>query len=300
MGVLQLFCDVLYFRKKKRDIIHLSKYIYTGVITLVKNMKKIIAALTLSIMAVGVTACTPKANPNADRLDKIKSTKVLRLGTEATYPPMEFTDEKGNKIGFDIEMINHIAEKLGAKMEIITTDFAGITEGLSADRFDVIAATMNITPEREKIVLFSKPYIEAVGLSVIVKSGNTDIKSFADLSDKVIGIQQGTTSEDYVKDKQYKEIKKYIKIADGLLDLKAGRVDAVITDNVVGAYYMKVDAASYVMLDELAEAGPVGIAIPMNSPQLKAEVDKVLDEMMKDGTFTELSMKWFGKDIYKK
>ncbi len=264
-----------------------------------KFVKKVLAVATLSVMALGISACEKKADPNADRLELVQSSKVLRLGTETTYPPMEFTDEQGNKIGFDIDMVTYIAEKLGAKLEIITTDFAGITEGLGANRYDVIAATMNITPEREEKVLFSKPYIEAVGLSIIVKNGNTAVTGFDSLSDKVIGIQQGTTSEDYVKDKTFKEVKKYLKIADGLLDLKAGRVDAVITDNVVGAYYMKADVASYVMLEELYAAGPVGIAIPKNSPKLKAEVDKILDEMMTNGKMAEISIKWFGKDIFK-
>lgn len=272
---------------------------YTGEIEMNKFVKKVLAVATLSVMALGISACEKKADPNADRLELVQSSKVLRLGTETTYPPMEFTDEQGNKIGFDIDMVTYIAEKLGAKLEIITTDFAGITEGLGANRYDVIAATMNITPEREEKVLFSKPYIEAVGLSIIVKNGNTAVTGFDSLSDKVIGIQQGTTSEDYVKDKTFKEVKKYLKIADGLLDLKAGRVDAVITDNVVGAYYMKADVASYVMLEELYAAGPVGIAIPKNSPKLKAEVDKILDEMMTNGKMAEISIKWFGKDIFK-
>lgn len=82
------------------------------------------------------------------------------------------------------------------------------------------------------------------------------------------------------------------------MDLSAGRVDAVVTDNVVGAYYMQEDGGNYIMIDELMEAGPVAIAIPMDSPELKAEIDRILAEMMENGKMAELSEKWFGMNIY--
>src|SRR5690606_14687223 len=122
---------------------------------------------------------------------------------------------------------------------------------------------MNITEERKKIVLFSNPYME-VGQSIIIQPNNTAIKTFDDLKDKVIGVQQGSVSDEYITSrKDSKEIKKYAKVADALQDLSAGRVQAVVTDNVVGAYYMKVDPSKYVMLDALYDAGVIGIAIPM-------------------------------------
>lgn len=262
-----------------------------------KVMKKISVLMTAVLLTAGLAACTP-AGP-VDRLDTVKKNGVLRVGTETTYPPMEFTDDTGKAIGFDIDMMQYIADKLGVKLQIITTDFAGITEGLAANRFDTIAATMNITEQRKQSVLFSEPYIPAVGLSIIVRPGS-DIKGFADLTGKTLGIQQGSTTESWAEGKkELGEIKKYLKVAEALLDLSAGRVDAVVTDNVVGAYYMKLDAANYVMLDELAEAGPVGIAIPKDSPKLKEEIDKILKDMVTTGKMAELSQTWFGMDIFK-
>lgn len=262
-------------------------------------LKKAVSLMVVTMMAVGLSSCSSKPDLSKDRLEAVKSAKVLRLGTEATYPPMEFTDDSGKLVGFDIDMVTEIAKRMGLKIEVISTDFAGITEGLAANRFDVIAATMNITPKREESVLFSKPYIDKVGLSIVVKKGDTKVTGFGDLADKIVAVQQGSTGDEYAALKGYKNVKKYIKISDGLLDLKAGRVDAVVTDNVVGAYYMLADKESYQMLDAIEEALPVGIAIPKNSPLLKAEVDKYLDEMVKDGTMSQLSQKWFGKDIFK-
>lgn len=265
-------------------------------------MKKVLKTASLIIASTMVLASLSACSPAAagDRLDAVKKAGKLRVGTETTYPPMEFTNDKQEIVGFDMDMMRHIAEKMGVTLEIVTTEFAGITEGLAANRFDTIAATMNITEARKKSVLFSEPYIPAVGLSIIVSPDNQDIKGFADLAGKKLGIQQGSTTEDWTATRtDLGGVQKYKLVAEALLDLSAGRVDAVVTDNVVGAYYMKTDATNYVMLDELMEAGPVGIAIPLDSPKLKAEIDKILAEMVTDGTMAQLSEKWFGMDIFK-
>lgn len=261
-----------------------------------KAFKKIALLLTAVVMTTTLAACSNSAD--GDRLDYVKEEGVLRVGTETTYPPMEFTDDTGKSIGFDIDMMEHIATEMGVTLEVISTDFAGITEGLAANRFDTIAATMNVTEERKQSVLFSEPYIDAVGLSIIV-TPDSDIKSFADLAGKHLGIQQGSTTEDWTTTRDdLGEVTKYLRVADALMDLSAGRVDAVVTDNVVGAYYMKADAGDYVMIDELQEAGPVAIAIPKDSPKLKAEIDRILAEMKENGKMAELSEKWFGMNIY--
>lgn len=279
--------------------------------------KRLLSILTSSLLALSLLAgCsggaaattaagtggigTTSAASGTDRLDAVKKAGVLRVGTEATYPPMEFADESGKAVGFDIDMMQYIADKLGVKLELVMGDFAGLIQGLSVNRFDTIVATMNITEERKKNVLFSEPYIPAVGLSIIISTKTTDIKGFSDLAGKKLGIQLGTTTETWVATQpNLGEVKKYPRVAEALLDLSAGRIDAVVTDNVVGAYYMKQEASSYVMLDELQKAGPVGIAIPLDSPKLKEEIDKILAEMKSSGKMTELSEKWFGMDIYK-
>lgn len=279
--------------------------------------KRLLSILTSSLLALSLLAgCsggaaattaagtggtgTTTAASGTDRLDAVKKAGVLRVGTEATYPPMEFADESGKAVGFDIDMMQYVADKLGVKLELVMGDFAGLIQGLSVNRFDTIVATMNITEERKKNVLFSEPYIPAVGLSIIISTKTTDIKGFSDLSGKKLGIQLGSTTESWAATQSdLGEVKKYPRVAEALLDLSAGRIDAVVTDNVVGAYYMKQEASSYVMLDELKEAGPVGIAIPLDSPKLKEEIDKILAEMKSSGKMTELSEKWFGMDIYK-
>lgn len=263
-------------------------------------LKKLSAGILVILISMTASACEKKTDPNVDSLVNVKNNNILRIATEATYPPMEFLDIDGNVVGFEIEMAKAIAKKLGVELGIVNTDFSGITEGLKSNRYDVVIATMNITDERKKSVLFSDPYIDEVGLSVITQINNTSINDFPDTDGKVIGIQQGSVAESWAEGKDFKEVKRYIRIADAFTDLRAGRVEAVVTDNVVGAYYMSKDAKSFRMVDKLFDAGPVGIAMKMNSPELKKELDRILKELKDEGILSAISIKWFGKDIYKK
>ncbi|PKK40016.1 hypothetical protein ABB02_00810 [Clostridiaceae bacterium JG1575] len=267
-----------------------------------KNMMKKIPALLMALtLVVSAAACSNSAAAGKDRLAQVQETKKLKVGMETTYPPMEFTDEKGSTIGFDVDLMAAIAQKLGVQMDVVPTDFAGITEGLAANRFDVIASGMNITEKRKESVLFSDPYIDAVGLSLILRPEEKDVKKFSDLAGKKIGLQQGSTADEWARSQSnLGEVKEYLSISEALLDLSAGRIQAVVTDNVVGAYYIKKDPKNYQMPKELLEAGPLGIAIPKDAPELKAQIDAALKTLKAEGTLANLSEKWFGTNIYQK
>lgn len=261
--------------------------------------KKLLSVILALPLAITIAGCEAKVDPNADSLDNVINNKVLRIATEATYPPMEFIDDKGDVVGFEIDLANEIAKELGVKPEIINADFAGITEGLNSNRYDAILATMNVTEERKQKVLFSVPYIDAVGLSIITQSKETSISSENDILGKTVGIQQGSVAEEYVNGKNFKEVKKYVRVSDAFSDLKAGRINAIVTDNVVGNYYMSKDAQSFKMLDKLIDAGPVAIAVKKNSTKLATRINEILKKLKDNGTLSTISMKWFGKDIYK-
>lgn len=252
----------------------------------------------LLLILVLMTGCGQGQAVEGERLRTIEKTKLIRVATESVYPPMEFMDEAGKVVGFDMDLMAAIAQALGWKLEIITTDFAGITEGLGANRYDAIIAGMTITDERKEKVLFSEPYIDAVGLSLVVAADEPKLAGFDDIRGKIIGVQQGSSAESYaLNDPSIKEVKMYPTNAEAMLDLWAKRVDGVILDNVVGAYYMKQNASRYKLLPEIEEAGPIGIAIPIDSPELKAKIDGVLKAMKADGRLDKIAEKWFGHDL---
>ncbi|MBE6065874.1 ABC transporter substrate-binding protein [Clostridium cochlearium] len=272
-------------------------------------MKKILSILgvfllsTLLIVGCGSKNTADKENnkneKNLSTLEKVKKEGVLKMGLNDTYPPMEFRDEKHNLVGFDVDLGEEIAKKLGVKLEIITNDWSGIILSLKSKKYDMILSTMSITDERKKEINFSEPYIVG-GQKLVVKEDEKDIKTVEDLKGKIIGCQMGTTGEvSASKIEGIKELKKYDGVTQAFNDLAVGRINAVIADGQVGGYYLKKRGGDLVLLDVKLTSEPVGIGFRKEDTTLRDEVQKALDELKKEGTLSKLSEKWFGYDIYK-
>ena len=150
-----------------------------------KKLLMLLSAL-LMVVVMAVAGCGQ---------DKAKSdAKVLRVGTEATYAPFEFQDDKSKEyIGFDMDLIRAVGKQMGYEVQIQNLSFDGLIPALEAGNIDIAASGMTITEERAKKILFSEPYYKA-GISVMVKEGNNDIKSFNDLAGKSVAVQIGTVS----------------------------------------------------------------------------------------------------------
>ncbi|ABK61122.1 ABC transporter substrate-binding protein [Clostridium novyi] len=269
-------------------------------------MKKIMSILLVIIMGiVSLTGCGSKGasttNSSSDSsLASVKNSGKLLVGLDDGYPPMEFRDEKNNLVGFDIDLAKEIGKKLGVKVEFITTEFSGILLGLQSKKFDTIIAGFTMTDERKKSLNFTEPYVLG-GQIIAVKKGNNSIKKLSDLKEKVIGCQMGSagqiTAESKLKD--IKELRKYGKITEAFSDMSIGRIDAVIMDAQVGGYYISKKPGQFEVLDEMVSKEPMGIAFRMGDNALKDEVQKIINELKKDGTLSKLSVKWFGFDAYK-
>lgn len=264
--------------------------------------KKILALLFSMLFVLTIFAgCGSNASTTASTggLDRVKKAGTLLVGLDDSYPPMEFRDEKNNLAGFDIDMANEIGKRLGVKTQFVTTDFNGILLALKSGKFDVIIASLSITDERKKEIDFSDSYLNG-GQIIIVKKGNTTIKTAADLTGKTLGVQLGTTGEQAaIKVQGSKEVKKYDKITEALHDLSIGRVDCVIADKQVGEYYISKEAASYTVLSDTLTKEPTGIGFKKSDSDLKVAVQKAIDDAKADGTMGKISIKWFGHDIYK-
>lgn len=264
-------------------------------------MKKILALIVTVLMSMTLfVGCgngqTSKADPSS--LDKIKESGKLLVGLEDSFPPMEFRNEKNELIGFDIDIAQEIAKKLGVKSEIVTTSFDGIPLALKSNKFNVIISGYGVTPEREKEFLLTKPYIMNSQI-IVVKNDNNSIKKSSDLKGKTVGVGIGTTSETAAKKIDgIKQIKTYDKTTEELQDLAIGRIDAVIVDEVVGNYYI-ANNKNYAVLDEKLTKEPMVIACKRESKELHEKVQKALDELKEEGILSKISQKWFGKDIYK-
>ena len=262
-------------------------------------MKKFLALmLTLVVASAFVAGC------GGDKAaTKKEDGKKIVVGLDDNFPPMGFKNEKNEIVGFDIDMAKEAAKRLGRPVEFKAIDWSSKEAELKSGRIDVIWNGLNITDERKKNMLFSNPYMEAKQL-IFIPAGSP-VKGQADLAGKVIGIQSASTAEQNLEnDKAFagtlKEVKKYPDCIAAMMDMEAGRVDAIITDEIVGRYYMEKKPGKFVALEKpVGPIGNFGIGFRLDDKALQGDIQKVLDEMKKDGTSAKISKQWFGADIVK-
>ncbi|WP_234120301.1 ABC transporter substrate-binding protein [Clostridium hydrogenum] len=262
--------------------------------------KKIFSlVLVLCISVLIFSGCTQNnSSSSEDSLDKVKKSGTLLVGMHDDYPPMEFRDEKDNTVGFEVDLANEIGKKLGVKVKLVSNAWDGIFLALNAKKFDVIMSTVSITDERKNTMLFSDPIVYG-GNAVYVKEGNNELKSEKDFPGKIIGCEAGSTGQNVLsKISGIKDIKKYNSTPDAFLDLKSGRISAVVTDPMVGDYYSQKEKGVYKKLKTTLTKEPIGAAFRKKDKSLRDGFQKAFNELKKDGTLAKLSKKWFGYDIY--
>ena len=265
-------------------------------------MKRV--ALVLLLLCISTALIFAAGNKEkASDLDAIRDRGVLVVGLDDSFPPMGFRNEANEIVGFDIDLAKEAAKRLGVEAEFRPVDWDGVILSLNKGDIDVVWNGMTITEERKEKINFSKPYLDNRQI-VIVQEGSA-INTKADLEGKVVGLQMGSSSEVALNGEPdvvagLKEVKKYSNNVEALLDLAAGRSDAVVVDEIVGRYYIAKKPGMYRVLSEDFGAETYGVGIRKSDVELKKELDRVLDDMKADGTADRISEKWFGAAIVKK
>ena len=240
-------------------------------------MKKLVSVLLVAmLMASVLVGCGNDSDDN-----------VLRVGTNAEFPPFEYVGEDGEPDGFDIALIKAIGEKMGYEVVVENMEFASLV-GAIGTKIDVSIAGMTIDEERLQSVDFSDPYYDAIQY-VIVPEGS-DIKTAADLENKRIGVQLGTTGDYAVEEIAGATAAQYNKGVDAVNDLLNGRVDCVIIDKnpalVFEAEYDGIVALPGDQFDFGVEQ--YAIALPKGDTELAEAINKALKELKEDGTYDKL------------
>lgn len=217
----------------------------------------------------------------------------LTVGSDIPYPPFE-QGKAPNYEGFDIELMEAIADKIGRKAEFQDTSFDTIFRDLAQGRFEAVASATTITDEREETVDFTNPYYFSEQ-AILVKEGEGEIDSVEKLSGATVGVQQGTTGEEFVEEKgNAGEIRPYPQGPDAVNALKSGVLDAVVLDipvaeNAVESGGVEVSAA-------IPTEEEYGFVVPQGEEELLEEMNEALDELKDDGTFTTIYEKWFKRE----
>ena len=218
--------------------------------------------------------------------------------THLPYAPFQSNDDSGKTIGFDVDMIDLVAKKLGVEQGIVDTPFEGIKSGqdLSTGKCDIAAAGMTITDERKKAILFSLPYFDATQ-ALLVKKDST-VATLADLKGKKLGAQAATTGLDYAKSKQAEngyEIVEFQDLATETQALSTGQVEGAINDLPVWTEAIKEDKGATKVATQFDTGEQYGFGMKLGNDALKKVVDEAITTAKSDGTYAALYTKWIGQ-----
>ena len=226
------------------------------------------------------------------------SSGKLTVCTHLPYAPFQYNDDTGKTVGFDVDMMDLVAKKLGVEQAIVDTPFEGIKSGqdLSTGKCDVAAAGMTITDERKKAILFSLPYFDATQ-ALLVKKDST-VATLADLKGKKLGAQAATTGLDYAKSKQAEngyEIVEFQDLATETQALSTGQVEGAINDLPVWSEAIKEDKGATKVATQFDTGEQYGFGMKLGNDALKKVVDGIITSSKTDGTYATLYTKWIGQ-----
>ena len=262
-----------------------------------KKTSLLLAALVAGAFVIGCGKKEEPAKPAAAPVPPpAPAAAAIVVGLDDNFPPMGFRDEKNEIVGFDIDLAKETAKRLGMQVTFKPIDWSAKEAELNGKRVDMLWNGMTITEERKKNVAFTKPYMQ--NHQIIIVTSKSDVKAKADLSGKVVGVQDGSSAVDAVNKeaelaKSMKEIKKFGDNVAALMDLSTGRLDAVVVDEVVGRYYTSKKPGEYKVLEENFGSEDYGVGLRKDDTELLAKLDNALDAMKTDGTAQTIYAKWF-------
>lgn len=252
-------------------------------------MKRIslIAAAALTLLGATVAQARP--------LDAIQKDGTLRLATEGYYAPFAYFEGK-KLVGFEVDLAELMAQKMGLKPEWKTIPFDSLLTGLTQDRWDLVISSHGITPEREKAVTFSLPHY-CSGAQVIALDDK--ITSAKDLSGKVVAAQTGTTYLQYVQ-KNVPGVKRLVNFPTNEAALNAlmtKRADAWVTERFLAKEMLQKNPNIKFHQGELLFVERIASAVSKGNTSLAGAWNKAFTESLKDGSYAKISQKWFKEDI---
>ena len=220
----------------------------------------------------------------------------LVIGTEATYAPFEFTNDKNEIVGFDIDMINKICDEMKVSCKIVNQSFDGLIPSLKTRRIDAAIAGIDVTAERLKQVDFTKIYYDDSSIQFITLKDS--LTSLDQLKGKRVGIQKGTTYLKYL-DEKFPDVKpvSYDSYQFAFLDLKAKRIDAIVSSSFVAGDWLGKDAEIVPLGDKITDheffGEGLGIALRKGNDELREKFNQAIDKLKANGELDAIYKKWF-------
>jgi ABC-type amino acid transport substrate-binding protein len=250
----------------------------------------------LLIVSLALSACGQAAPKN--KLEEIKSKGKMVVGTSADYAPFEYKDENDNFVGFDMDLIREIAKRMGVEADIQDMSFDSLVAAVETGKIDVAIASMAATEERLQKVDFSITYHYQKNSFLAATDSSITLASPEDAAKYKIGVQTGTTLDDWVTKNLVdtgkmpaENVFRYDRADQSVLDLQAGRIDLVLTDSGPAKEYEKNGQAKVILTEKLFDTGE-NIALKKGETELKNQLDTIIQQLIDEGYIDQLSKKY--------
>ncbi|HNX29907.1 MAG TPA: ABC transporter substrate-binding protein [Syntrophomonadaceae bacterium] len=258
-----------------------------------RTRKLSISLLILVCFSFVLIGCGQKDQTD-NSLQRVKDAGEISFSMSGGYPPFNYYNDQNQLVGFDIDVCNEVAKRLGVEFKPVPNEWSGIIEGLRSGVYDGILGSMAITEEREEVVNFSIPYYYSGAQLLVHKDSSYNAPE--ELAGKDVGLVTGTTFENDAN-KLNAEIKLYKDDNQTLMELQNKNLDAVITDRVVGISAINNGEFDIRLLGNPLRSEDIAVAFRQEDDALREAVNEILQEMHDDGTLTQLSTKWLNVDI---
>ena len=243
------------------------------------------------------TADSGTAQDNS--LQNVLDKGTLVLGLDDSFPPMGFRDENNNIVGFDIDVATEVANRMGVELKLQPIEWSTKEMELNTGSVDCLWNGLSIDDERKQAMDLSEPYM--TNRMVLVVLNDSEYTDQASLAGKTIGVQNGSTAEKILEESDFaKTIGNTIGFKDNVtafMELETKGIDAIFMDEVVANYAITSQNKDFKVLEDGLTEEEYAVGFKKGNTALKNEVQKYIDEMKADGTMTQISEKWFGKDV---
>jgi len=275
-------------------------------------MKKIslaVFAMMMVAMLAVFAGCSSSSDTNSgtadsgtaqdNSLQNVLDKGTLVLGLDDSFPPMGFRDENNNIVGFDIDVATEVANRMGVELKLQPIEWSTKEMELNTGSMDCLWNGLSIDDERKQAMDLSEPYM--TNRMVLVVLNDSEYTDQASLAGKTIGVQNGSTAEKILEESDFaKTIGNTIGFKDNVtafMELETKGIDAIFMDEVVANYAITSQNKDFKVLEDGLTEEEYAVGFKKGNTALKNEVQKYIDEMKADGTMTQISEKWFGKDV---
>ena len=268
-------------------------------------MRKIFTAALLLVTMIFAGCGGENTSAKNDGSKISDATKKIIIGVDDEFAPISFHNEKNELVGFDVDLAKEAAKRLGVELEFKSIDWNNKREEITSGNVDMIWNGLDITEERKEYMIFTKPYMDDRQVLLVKKDKMRDIHVEEDLEGKIIGVQAGSTSDDYFSRNEdlkshLKDYKIYVHFNELLEALKGDEINVLVCDELIARYETNKNPGQFDLLNvKIGDIAEMAVGFRKDNEELRDKVQAVFDEMISDGTAKKISEQWFQADVIK-